>query len=145
MKNKRLLGISLLCGFLCFSQQKVTWDDLSHVTYSEKKFTGYDDYFLYPTFLTSVKALAGKEISITGYFLNIAPEDQVYILSKGPMSSCFFCGQGDSNTVIELQFKKTPHFKTDALVTVTGTLTLNRDDVDHFIFILKNSSGQLVN
>lgn len=98
---------------------------------------------MYPTFLPSVKALAGKQIEITGYFLNIAPEDGVYILSKTPMSSCFFCGQGEPHTVIELQFKATPQFKTDAIVTVTGTLVLNRDDVEHFIYILEDSKVKL--
>ena len=61
------------------------------------------------------------------------------------MSSCFFWGQGEPDTVIELQFKNTPNFKTDAIVTVTGKLTLNKDDVEHFIFILEDSKGQLAN
>ncbi|QDO94452.1 hypothetical protein FNB79_10920 [Formosa sediminum] len=145
MKNKLLLVINLVCSSLCFSQQTVTWDDLSHVSYSEKKFPGYDEYFLSPIFLNPVKALEGKQISVTGFFLNIAPEDNVYILSKGPMSSCFFCGEGESNTIIELQFKDKPYFKTDALVTVTGTLKLNSDDVEHFIFILNDCKAQHIN
>ncbi|WP_159023365.1 hypothetical protein [Formosa sp. L2A11] len=145
MKNKISLIIILLFSGLCLSQQKITWNDLSKVNFTDKYFPDYDEYYMYPTFLSSVKVLAGKQITITGYFLNIAPEENLYILSKTPMSSCFFCGQGDPNTVIEVQFKNPPHFKTDAIVSLTGTLTLNRDDVEHFIFILKNSNGQLVN
>ena len=145
MKNKFLLIVIFSFSSLCFSQQNVTWGDLSHVNYKEKYYPSYDEYFKDPTFLPSVKALAGKQIRITGYFLNIAPKDKLYILSKTPMSSCFFCGQGEPDTVIELQFKNTPNFKTDAIVTVTGKLTLNKDDVEHFIFILEDSKGQLSN
>ncbi|MDN6291168.1 MAG: hypothetical protein L0J63_12945 [Tetragenococcus koreensis] len=145
MKNKLLFVIVFLSYFLGFSQQKTTWEDLSKVEYKDKFFPDYEEYFMYPTFLPSVKALAGKQIEITGYFLNIAPEEEIYILSKTPMSSCFFCGQGEPDTVIELQFKETPDFKTDAILTITGTLVLNRDDVEHFIYILEDSKGKLAN
>ncbi|NRR92076.1 hypothetical protein HSX10_10910 [Winogradskyella undariae] len=144
MKNNLLYVIVFLSCFLGFSQQKITWEDLSKVDYEDRFFPIYEEYYKYPTFLPSVKALAGKQIEITGYFLNIAPEDGVYILSKTPMSSCFFCGQGEPDTVIELQFKEVPNFKTDAVVVMTGKLVLNRKDVDHFIFILEDSKGELV-
>ncbi|MFD2540883.1 hypothetical protein ACFSSB_01015 [Lacinutrix gracilariae] len=145
MKNKVLLFIILLYSTLAFSQQKVTWEDLSNVKYTEKYFHNYDEYFKYPTFLPSVMDLEGKQIKITGYFFNIAPEQGVYILSKTPMSSCFFCGQGEPNTVIELQCEETPNFKTDAIVSVTGKLRLNSDDVEHFNFIIENCIVELTN
>ncbi|MEP5254988.1 MAG: hypothetical protein ABJQ39_08025 [Winogradskyella arenosi] len=144
MRNKFVLLITLLFTTLSYGQKQVTWEDMSHVEYTDKFFPIYEEFFKYPTFLPAVKALEGKQIKITGYFLNIAPEDDMYMLSKSPMSSCFFCGQGEPDTVIELQFKNTPNFKTDAIVSVTGKLILNSEDVDHFIFILEDCKGELI-
>ena len=145
MKNKILIPFFLLIWSLCFSQQQITWDDLAKVTYTEKFFPSYDDYFLYPEFLPPVKKLAGKKITMTGYFLSIDPEENLYILSKGPMSSCYFCGQGGPETAVELQFTTKPNFKTDDIVSITGILNLNKDDVEHFNYILKECDGVLIN
>jgi len=142
MKN-RLLVFLLLCTSLCFAQQKVTWEDLSKVKFSEKYYPAYDEKYLYPEFSESVKALDGKTISITGYFLHIAPAQKIYMLSKGPMSSCFFCGVGGPETAIELILDYNPKFKTDNIVTVTGKLKLNSEDVEHFNYILSDCKVSL--
>lgn len=145
MRNNFLILILLfLTSSLSFSQQEVTWQDLSKVTYTEKFFPLYDEYFKYPEFSLFVKNLEGKKITITGYFLNISPEDNLFILSKGPMSSCFFCGQGGPETAIELQFSNKSNYKTDNIVAITGTLKLNKDDVEHFNYILTDCKGMLV-
>ncbi|GAB1856881.1 hypothetical protein MHTCC0001_17170 [Flavobacteriaceae bacterium MHTCC 0001] len=127
------------------AQKKITWEDLSKVTFTEQYFPAYDQNFLKPTFSDSVKALEGKLVSITGYFLNVDPSGKLYILSKGPMSSCFFCGVGGPETAMELQFVSKPKFKTDNIIKVTGKLKLNADDVDHFNYILTECKGELVN
>jgi len=67
MRNKILRLIILLSCSLCFCQQQITWDDLAQVNYTDKYFPDYDDYFMYPEFLASVKALEGKLITIKGY------------------------------------------------------------------------------
>lgn len=144
MKNNFLQILFLLYASFCFSQQKVTWQDLSKITFADKYFEEYDDYFMYPTFLSSVKELEGKEITIKGYFLDVVQKDKVYILSKGPMSSCFFCGEGGPETAVELHFTEKAKFKTDDIVAVTGVLKLNRDDVDHFNYILSNCKATLI-
>jgi len=144
MRNKIINLIILLSCFFSFSQQEITWKDLSKVKFTEKYFEKYDSYFLYPEFSPSVKALEGKKITVKGYFLNINPEEKLYILSKGPMSSCFFCGQGGPETAIELQFVKKQNFKTDNIVNITGTLKLNKDDVEHFNYILTGCKGKLI-
>ncbi|GLB53662.1 hypothetical protein NBRC110019_27030 [Neptunitalea chrysea] len=118
------------------AQKMITWDDLAEVTFSQKYFEEYGDYFLTPNFKESVKLLEGKRVSLTGYFLNISPEESIYILSKTPMSACFFCGVGGPETAVELQFLAKPFFKTDEIVTVTGVLKLNANDVEHFNYIL---------
>lgn len=146
MKNNILNTVLFLICFTALAQEKITWKDLAKVTFEEKYFPAYDEYFLYPHFSSSVKALEGKKVSITGYFLNIDPRGKIYVLSKGPMSSCFFCGIGGPETAIEIQFASSkPTFRTDDIITVTGTLKLNKDDVEHFNYILTNSKATLVN
>jgi len=142
MKNKVLI-VFLLVTSIGFSQQKVTWEDLSKVKFTEKYYADYDDYFLHPDFSESVKALDGKTITISGYFLHIAPAQKIYMLSKGPMSSCFFCGVGGPETAIELILEEKPKFKTDNIVSVTGKLTLNDKDVEHFNYILTDCKVSL--
>ncbi len=135
----------LLTFNVCFSQQKISWKDLAQVKFKEKFFPAYGEYFLCPIFLPSVKALEGKQVTITGYFLNIDPKGELYILSKGPMSACFFCGVGGPETAMELQFTSKQTFKTDAIVSITGTLKLNTNDVEHFTYIMMGCKGQLIN
>ncbi|TXE11825.1 hypothetical protein FUA26_07105 [Seonamhaeicola algicola] len=142
MKNKILIGL-LLTTCVSFSQTNITWNDLAKVTFEEKFLPAYDEAFLVPTFSNTLKALEGKYVTIKGYFLNIAPEEKIYILSKGPMSSCFFCGVGGPETAVELEFDNTQNFKTDNIVLVTGKLKLNAVDVDHFNYILTDCTLKL--
>ena len=105
MKYKILIFLFFLSCFSISAQRNVTWQDLSKVKFESKYFKSYGGYFLYPHFSTSVKELDGKRITIAGYFLNIDPQGKLFILSYGPMSSCFFCGVGGPETAIELQFE----------------------------------------
>ncbi|MDO5969450.1 hypothetical protein Q4Q35_06490 [Flavivirga aquimarina] len=144
MKNKIIITLMLLSSYVSFSQKNITWEDLAKVEFIEKFFPSYGEHFLYPKFSDSVKSLEGKRVTITGYFLNIDPQGKLLILSKGPMSSCFFCGIGGPETAMELQFTSKKTFKTDAIITVTGILELNADDVEHFNYILKECEALLV-
>jgi len=145
MKKKIPIIVLLLTCFLGFSQKEVTWQDLAKISFKEKFFSEYDEYFLYPEFSPSVKAMEGKRIRIKGYFLNIDSSGELYIISKGPMSACFFCGVGGPETAVEVHFKSTPNFKTDMIIAVTGTLKLNQDDVEHFNYMLLEAEGELIN
>lgn len=144
MKNKIFITFFLITCFTSFSQKKITWDDLAKVKFVDKYFPELEQSFLYPVFFKQVKDLEGKEITIKGYFLNLDPEGAVYILSKNPMASCFFCGVGGPETAIELNFSKKPPFKTDDIVSITGVLKLNSDDVEHFNYILKVNKANIV-
>lgn len=144
MKNKILGLFFLLFISVSFGQQKITWDDLALVKFTQKFFPKYNSDFLYPNFLPPVKKLEGKTVTIKGYFLDLLHKDNIYVLSKGPMASCFFCGVGGPETAIELQFDKKQKFKTDDIISVTGVLKLNSDDVEHFNYILTNCKATLV-
>lgn len=144
MKNKIFTIIFMLSLSVCYSQQRVTWDDLSKVKFVDKYFPDYDNTFLHPEFSQSVKDLEGKIITISGYFLHMSPKDNLYMLSKGPLSSCFFCGVGGPETAIELQFNARQKFKTDEIVSVIGKFKLNSEDVDHFNYILTECKVTLI-
>lgn len=129
-----------------FSQEKLAWSVLADVKFSNVYSAAYDDIFLKPHFGPNVKSYQGTRIRIKGYFLDFSvEEDEFYLISKNPRSSCFFCGGAGPESVIEVVFKKKPTFKTDQIVEITGVLELNVDDVDHCNYILRNAIGKLIN
>lgn len=132
-------------GQVCFGQEKLTWDDLADVEFKPEYNEKYDVHFLMPTFGEKVKSYQGKKIEITGYFLDISGTGEVFLVSANPMASCFFCGGSGPESIVEVVFDKTPSFKTDEVVTVTGVFELNRDNVDHCNYILREASGELIN
>ena len=127
------------------AQSKLTWDDFADVEFNPEYNEKYDVHFLMPTFGKKIKTFQGKNIKITGYFLDISGTGEVFLVSANPMASCFFCGGSGPESIVEVVFNENPVFKTDQVVEITGTLELNRDDVDHCNYILKNASGELVN
>jgi len=144
MKNNTLTIFLFLAVFTSYAQKKITWDDLAKVKFDEKYLPDYEQSFLFPKFSPAVKELAGKKVTIKGYFLDIDPEGKIYVLSKGPMAACFFCGEGGPETAVELHFKNKPPFKMDEIVSVTGVLKINSDDINHFNYILTDCEGKLV-
>ena len=110
------------------------------MNFEEKYFETYGEYFLYPHFEDSLKAMEGKQVTITGFFLNIDPENDIYILSKSPMASCFFCGAGGPETIVELSLKSDKDsFFMDEFVTIRGVLRLNADDIYRCVYILEDA------
>ena len=94
----------------------------------------------YPYFGQSVKNLSGVEVSLTGYILALDPDEGYYILSKGPFASCFFCGDGGPETIVELELKnKNQYFMMDEIATIKGVLKLNADDIYQCVYILQNA------
>ncbi len=131
-----------VCGT---AQEQLTWDDFADVNFEAEFNEKYGVYFLMPTFGKAIKSYQGKQIKIKGYFLDISGSGDVFLVSRNPMASCFFCGAAGPETIVEVNFKEKPPFKTDQIVSITGFLELNRDDVDHCNYILKQATGQLVN
>jgi len=136
--------ILLFIGILWFPQTKVTtitWKNLQDVTFEEKYLDGFEDWFLVPTFGASVKALEGKTIKIKGYIIPIDLDGKVYALSAFPFSSCFFCGAAGPESVMTLLFKdeKARKYKADDVATFTGTLRLNPNDPEEFIYVLDDA------
>jgi hypothetical protein len=141
LRYKRwMFTIALLIVFSSlFSQDKPNAWDLFAKTKFESKFNEkLGEYLVYPNFPPDVKAAVGKEITIEGYYVPFAPEDGNYIIiSKFPMSQCFFCGGGGPESIAEVNFtKQSLKFDVDDLITVKGKLKLNIDNLDHVNFIV---------
>ena len=140
-----MLTIAMLIGFTSlFSQDKPNAWDLFAKTKFESKFNEkLGEYLFYPNFPPDLKAMVGKEITIEGYYVPFAPEDGNYIIiSKFPMSQCFFCGGGGPESIAEVNFtKQSLKFDVDDLITVKGKLKLNIDNLDHVNFIVDAGSS----
>jgi len=141
---KKVIGLVLLIVLtkVSFGQGKFdAWDAFAKTKFEPKYYEKLGEYLFYPTFSAELKALVGKEITIQGFYVPFAPEDGNYIvLSKYPMSQCFFCGGAGPESIVEVNFARDlPKFQIDDLVTVKGKLKLNTDDMDHVNFILTDA------
>jgi hypothetical protein len=141
---KRIIGIALL-AFVSLqgaAQDKFdAWTVFAKTKFEPKYNEKIQEYLFYPTFPADLKALEGKEITIEGFYVPFAPQEGNYIIiSKYPMSQCFFCGGGGPESIAEVTFKSGPgKFQVDDLITVKGKLKLNTDDLDHVNFILTDA------
>jgi hypothetical protein len=138
--KKWVVIVSLLVGSTsAFTQVKTNaWDLFAKTKFESKYYEKLGEYLFYPNFPADLKAMEGKEITVEGYYVPFAPEDGNYIIiSKYPMSQCFFCGGGGPESIAEVNFaKESSKFDVDDLITVKGKLKLNTEDLDHVNFIL---------
>ena len=141
--KKLILAVAMLTVTAgLFAQGKVNlWDTFAKTKFEPKYYEKLGEYLFYPTFPEELKALVGKEVSIQGYYVPFAPDGGKYIiLSKFPMSQCFFCGGGGPESIVEVNFANgLEKFQVDDLVTVKGKLKLNPEDMDHANFILEQT------
>lgn len=136
MKVKSVLFLLLFTLFYtnAFSQKKVTWKELS-TAYRNEIFPKEGDNKK----TLSLKDIEGKKITVRGYFLDLGADSVWYMLSRFPFENCFFCTGVGPETVIELgafQNNKSK-FRTDDIVTVTGTLYLREEEGEYF-YTLEN-------
>ena len=141
MKAKLIffIAVSVCMGTVSGQDKKTdTWNEFAKTKFESKYYEKLGEYLFYPNFPAELKALEGKEITIEGFYVPFAPDDGNYIIiSKYPMSQCFFCGGGGPESVAEVNFAKAPpKFQVDDLVTVKGKLKLIADNIDHVNFIL---------
>ena len=139
MKNVLRIGTLILLTSSVFAQEKFdAWNEFAKTKFEPKYYEKLGEYLFYPNFSESIKALEGKEITMEGFYVPFAPEEGNYIiLSKYPMSQCFFCGGGGPESIAEVTFKVNPgKFQVDDLITIKGKLKLNTSDIEHVNFII---------
>jgi len=138
---KHLIVLIVISSMITISAAQTktdSWALFAKTKFDPKYYEKIQEYLFYPTFSPDLKALEGKEITIEGYYVPFAPEDGKYIIiSKFPMSQCFFCGGAGPESIAEVNFAKPQSkFQVDDLLMVKGKLKLNTDDMDHVNFIL---------
>lgn len=123
-----------------FGQTTLGWEDLSAgIILNFAPQQGIIPKFEPAKFTPKMEALQGKKVSITGYFLVLDARRSRFLLSKNPLASCFFCGNGGPETVLDLKFKKSYNFKVDDVITVEGTLYLNESNPASSYFIIQDA------
>lgn len=141
MRNVSVFAF-LIFGTSVLAQTKTDmWNEFAKTKFESKYYEKIGEYLFYPNFSTELKALEGKEVTIQGFYVPFAPEDGNYIvISKYPMSQCFFCGGAGPESIAEVVLvKSSQKFQVDDLITVKGKLKLNAEDVEHVNFILKDA------
>ena len=130
-----------------YSQLKLSWKDVIDVYAKEVTFSEKNPAIAIKGQGKSLKDIEGKVITITGYFLDLDPDGEWFMVSKNPFATCFFCGGAGPETVIELLKYKNikKKFKTDDIVEVTGTLRMIAENEDDVGFVLDNASVKYLN
>ena len=159
MKVKSVLFLLLFILFYtsAFSQEKITWKELTTIYRKEMLSNKSDDKKATSKFYKdiisnksetkktiSLKDVEGKEVTIRGYFLDLGADSLWYMLSRFPFENCFFCTGVGPETVVDLEdfLNEKSKFKTDDIVTVTGTLYLVEED-DEYFYTLRNCTVKL--
>lgn len=130
-----------------YSQLKLSWKDVIDVYAKEVTFSEKNPAIAIKGQGKSLKDIEGKVITITGYFLDLDPDGEWFMVSKNPFATCFFCGGAGPETVIELlKYKNVKKkFKTDDIVEVTGRLRMIAENEDDVGFVLDNASVKHLN
>ena len=118
---------------------EVKWETLVNIEFKERYFKSIDMVANAPVFGPEQMALDGKVVKITGYVIPYDEEENYLSLSANPYASCFFCGNASPASVMSMYLKDdNKSYRIDDFKTFKGTLYLNADDPDEFIYYLKN-------
>ena len=130
-----------------YSQLKLSWKDIIDVYAKEVSFSEKNPALAIKGQGKSLKDIEEKVITITGYFLDLDPDGEWFMVSKNPFATCFFCGGAGPETVLELiKFKNVKRkFKTDDIVEVTGTLKMIVENEDDVAFVLYDTKVKHIN
>lgn len=142
---KVLIVVIVLFGVGAFpfaaQAQSLGWQAFAQVKSETKFFKNEGVYVVTPKFDEKIKSLEGMYFSLRGYYIPTeVHSDKWIVMSKVPMSQCFFCGGAGPESIAMINFKgKAPKFKTDQIITVRGKLRLNDSNLDELNFILDDS------
>ena len=132
---KKFLILSIVLYNLSGRAQEVLPWELLAIPYSTTP-----DGLYKPQFPSWLDRYQNQEIVIQGYLVPIDVEGNQYALSRYAFTSCFFCGNAEPNTVVELIFTDRPdNLITDQFVVVKGLLMFNSEDPFRLFFILQQT------
>ena len=123
------------------SAQSLGWQAFAQVKCETKFFKNEGVYVVTPKFDEKIRSLEGMYLTLKGYYIPTEVNSEKWIvMSKVPMSQCFFCGGAGPESIAMINFKgKFPKFKTDQIITVKGKLRLNDTNLDELNFILDDA------
>lgn len=140
MKKWIVIPALILMGmvFSLDTKAQAVWKSLSEVSYKISK-DNFGELYV-PVFSDNIKKLEGKVVEADGY---IIPFEGMFkpnhiILSSLPLAECFFCGSGGPETVMEVMLTN-PIKYTSKRVKVRGKLTLNANDPEKLMYLLKEA------
>jgi len=140
MKYLLIIGfLSLIAVTYGYPQEVVTWRDLADVEFELQYVKDYDMRTMMPVFGETPRSYEGKEVTITGYIIPLDSKMTMYVLSRYPYASCFFCGGAGQESIVELWLKPEfiKRYRMDDQITFKGKLKLNDTDINHFNYILE--------
>ncbi len=119
-------------------QEVLDWMTLADVKfekeYSEELMLEYD----VATFGDLIKQFNGKEVQISGYVIALDALGVSFVLSRNPNATCFFCGGGGPETIVDIKVKPKAlkRYKMDERKTFKGILKMYPDNSSSFIYLL---------
>ncbi len=119
-------------------QEVLDWVTLADVKfekeYSEELMLEYD----VATFGDLIKQFNGKEVQISGYVIALDALGVSFVLSRNPNATCFFCGGGGPETIVDIKVKPKAlkRYKMDERKTFKGILKMYPDNSSSFIYLL---------
>ncbi|MFY0593156.1 hypothetical protein [Roseivirga sp.] len=138
MKFRLVMLAFLMLGNSATNEPK-GWEIFKKVVFTTTYFEDIDSYFDVPTFNSELKALNGKMIKLSGFYVSFDSEG-TFILSGMPLSSCFFCGGAGPETVAEIRMEKIPNdLNIDDFIKIEGKLELNQKNIEHLYFIINDA------
>ena len=107
--------------------------------FSQCKLKANKDFSYEITYLPGVKAMNGREVTISGFMLPLEakPKSNHFLLERRA-PTCAFCPPGEPNEVMEV-FSRQPMAWEENLVTMSGTLILPNDSKKGIFFQLKDA------
>lgn len=123
--------------------QAVSWEMLKDVKWSQKYMSSLSGYYQMPDFGRQIEFLDNRPVIIQGFYVPVNVEGTIFALSETPSYACFFCGTGGIESVMEILVKKGYHdlkrIRTDRYIQVKGIFSINRDDPEHLMYLLKEA------
>ena len=119
----RILGAACIgWAFTAQAQELVTWKSFAQVEMTRSSGR------IVPRFAETLAALDQKDVKVQGFMLplDVGEKHALFILSAVP-PTCAFCMPGGPEAVVEVRAKR-PLAYTDDAVTVTGRLSVLKDD-----------------
>jgi hypothetical protein len=115
----------------------LNWNIMNDIKLEECFNEDIGEYFWCPEFGSIMKSLQGKTVALKGYILPL--EGGYFVLSMNPMASCYFCGGGGPQSIVDLKFKSPRAFKMDANLMFKGKLRLNKDNIEELFYVLDDA------